>query len=63
MLTLSAILAALISLIIIVALCYVCFWLIDAAFPEPIRLVAKIIVGVIGLVGIVQYVVPILGLH
>lgn len=60
---LTGIIAVFITLIVIVAICYVCFWLIDAAFPEPIRLVAKIIVGIVGLVAIVQYVLPAVGLN
>ena len=60
---LTGIIAVFITLIVIVAICYVCFWLIDAAFPEPIRLVAKIIVGIVGLVAIVQYILPAVGLH
>lgn len=56
-------LEAFIVLIVIVALCYVSFWLIDAGFPAPINLVAKILVTVLGLLAIWQYVVPAIGLH
>jgi hypothetical protein len=45
----SAILAVLIPIIILVVVCYIAFWIIDSAFPEPIRLIAKVVVGVLAL--------------
>lgn len=41
--------ALLISLLIIVAIVWVAFWIVDSAFPEPIRMVAKIIIGILAL--------------
>ena len=59
----SALVSLLIVLLLIVAVCYVCFWIIDSAFPEPMRLVGKIVVGIIALLAVVQYVLPLAGLR
>lgn len=45
-------LTTLFAILIIVAVAYACFWVIDAAFPPPITVIAKIIVGVIALIAI-----------
>ena len=37
------------ALVLIIAIAFVCHWVITTFFPEPIRLVALIIVGVIAL--------------
>jgi len=55
--------SALIVLLIIVACGYVAFWFINEGLPEPMKLVAKIIVAVLGLIAIWQYVLPAVGLH
>lgn len=59
----TSLVSALLLLVLIVAICYVCFWLIDAGFPPPLTVVAKILVGVLGLIAIWQYVLPVVGLH
>lgn len=49
---------ALVLLIIILACGYACFWFIDQGVPEPMRWVARIIVALLGILAIVQYVLP-----
>ena len=45
----AGLIGLLIWLVIIVAVIWIAFWIIDQAFPEPIRMVAKVVVGLIGL--------------
>lgn len=44
-----SLLSILLLVIIIAVVAYIAFWIIDSAFPEPIRMVAKVLVGVIAL--------------
>lgn len=50
-------LSTLFALVIIVAVAYAAFWIINNAFPAPIQLFAKIIVGLLALSAIL----PLLG--
>ncbi len=53
---------ALILLIIIIAAGYGCFWFIDQGAPEPIKWVAKLLVALLGVLAILQYVMPAAGI-
>jgi hypothetical protein len=52
----SGLIGILIAIIILVVICYIGFWIIDSAFPEPIRLVAKVVVGVVALLELLNLV-------
>lgn len=57
------ILETLLVLIVILAIGYVAFWFIDAGIPEPMRMIAKLIVALLALVAIVRYVLPAAGIN
>lgn len=46
--------AILITILIVLAICYACFWLIDSSFPAPLHMIAKLVVGVVGLFFLLQ---------
>ena len=44
----------LLFIIILVVVAYIAFWIIDYAFPAPIQMVAKVLVGIIALFLLLQ---------
>lgn len=52
-------LTTLLAILIIVVVAWACFWVIDNAFPPPLHLIAKLIVGILALAAILPY----LGVH
>lgn len=54
---------ALLVLIVIIAAGYGCFWFIEKGIPADIAWVAKIIVAILGILAIVKYVLPGLGIN
>lgn len=44
-----------IAIVVIGVLAWVAFWIIDRAFPEPIRTPAKVIVGLVLLLALLGY--------
>ena len=44
----------LLFVLILVVVALVAFWIIDQAFPDPIRMVAKVVIGAIALFLLVQ---------
>lgn len=55
-------LQALIYLLVIIAAGYGAFWFTDMGIPEPMRWIAKLLIAILGIVAIVLYVLPPLGL-
>lgn len=49
-----SIVSLLLTVVIILAVAYGAFWIIDRSFPAPINMIAKLIVGVIALVVLLQ---------
>ena len=44
----------LLFVIVLVVVAYIAFWIIDSAFPAPIQMVAKVLVGIIALFLLLQ---------
>jgi hypothetical protein len=51
----------LISLLILVVFALLAYWVITTFFPEPIRMVALLVVGVICLIVLFEIVAPLMG--
>lgn len=49
------IVSILIGLVILAAIVWFAFWIIDASFPAPINMPAKAIVGIIALLVLLQH--------
>lgn len=47
---------ALIELIVLVAVVYAAIWIIDTTLPDPLKIVTKILVGLLALIAIVHYI-------
>lgn len=58
--TIGGMVDILILLIIILAVGYVAFWFIDQGIPEPMRMIAKLLVAVLALLAIFKYVLPVI---
>ena len=48
----------LIWLVVVVAVVWVAIWVIDQTLPEPVRMVAKVVVGLIALLFLVYRFLP-----
>ena len=53
----------LVMLVVLVAIVWVAFWIIDNAFPAPINMPAKLVVGVIALLLLLQKTGLLSGIH
>lgn len=58
-----SILSILLVVILVVAVCYAAFWIINSAFPAPINMIAKVLVGILGLYVLLQKTGLLAGLH
>lgn len=57
------IISILLMLVIFVAVVWIAFWIIDAAFPAPVHMPAKAVVGVIALLVLLQRTGLLSGVH
>lgn len=57
------IVSILIGLVVLAAVVWVAFWIIDSAFPAPVNMPAKVLVGVIALLVLLQRSGLLTGVH
>jgi len=57
------IVSILIGLVVLAAVVWVAFWIIDSAFPAPVNMPAKLVVGVIALLVLLQKTGLLSGIH
>lgn len=57
----NALLYILIAIVIIVAVAYACFWIIQRSIPADMQIFAKLIVGVIAIICLLYLIVDISG--
>lgn len=57
------IISILLMLVLFVAVVWVAFWVIDSAFPAPVHMPAKLVVGLIALLVLLQKSGVLSGIH